>query len=61
MITVNTRFGLGFDIEHNEDIIHLVGESDNEEDAKPAAFVGLIIKIPFLSIYIGDFYELEGV
>lgn len=57
MITINTRFGLGLDIEHNENIIHLVGES--EEDAEPAAFAGLIIKVPFLSIYIGDFYELE--
>lgn len=57
MITLSTRFGLGFDIEHNENIIHRVGES--EEDSFLAAFNGLIIKIPFLSCYIGDFYELE--
>lgn len=60
MIAVNTRFGLGFDIEHNENIIHLVGETEDEEEASLAAFVGLIIKVPFLSVYIGDFYELEG-
>lgn len=59
MITFNTRLGIGFDIEHNEDIIHMVGKTSDEEDATPAAFVGLIIKIPFLSCYIGDFYELE--
>jgi len=58
MITFSTRFGLGFDIEHNENIIHFVG--DDEENAELAAFNGLIIKIPFLSCYIGDFYELEG-
>lgn len=59
MITFNPRFGIGFDIEHNENIIHLVGETDDQDDAKPAAFIGLIIKVPFLSCYIGDFYELE--
>lgn len=57
MITFKTRFGVGFDIEHNEDIIHYVGNTD--EDAEPAAFMGLIIKVPFLACYIGDFYELE--
>lgn len=56
MITFNTRLGIGFDIEHNENIIHLVGDDD---DQIPAAFMGLIIKIPFLSCYIGDFYELD--
>ena len=56
MITLSTRLGIGFDIEHNENIIHLVGD---DEDQVPAAFMGLIIKIPFLSCYIGDFYELD--
>lgn len=56
MITFSTRLGIGFDIEHNENIIHLVGDDD---DQIPAAFMGLIIKIPFLSCYIGDFYELD--
>lgn len=58
MIIVNTRFGLGFDIEHNENILHYVG--DDEDSAEVAAFMGLIIKLPFLSVYIGDFYEIES-
>lgn len=58
MITFNPRLGFGFDIEHTEDIIHLVG-GEEEDDRIPAAFIGLIIKIPFLSCYIGDFYELD--
>ena len=57
MITLKTRLGIGLDIEHNEDIIHMVG--NDEDDAFPAAFSGLIIKVPFLSCYIGDFYEIE--
>lgn len=57
MITFKTRLGIGFDIEHSEDIIHLVGT--DEEEIAPAAYVGLIIKVPFLSCYIGEFYELE--
>ena len=59
MITFNTRLGIGFDIEHTENIIHLIGETADEEDAQPAAFMDLIIKVPFLSCYIGDFYDLE--
>ena len=57
MITFNARLGIGFDIEHNESIIHMVGVT--EEEKIPAAFIGLIIKVPFFSCYIGDFYELE--
>ena len=57
MITFKTRLGIGFDIEHSEDIIHLVGT--DEEEIAPAAYIGLIIKVPFLSCYIGEFYELE--
>lgn len=57
MITFNPRFGIGFDIEHNENVIHYIG--NDEDDLELGAFMGLIIKIPFLSCYIGDFYELE--
>jgi len=57
MININTRLGIGFDIEHNENTIHLV--ETQEDDNKPVAFMGLIIKIPFFSVYIGDFYEIE--
>ena len=59
MITFSPRLGIGLDIEHSETIIHRVGETDDEDDAILAAFMGIIIKLPFLSCYIGDFYELE--
>lgn len=58
MITTNIRTGIGFDIEYNNDICHIV-EFDGE-DEEVVAFMGIIIKIPFFSIYIGDFFELEG-
>jgi hypothetical protein len=53
---LNSRLGFGFDIEHNEDICHVVGDDDGRF---VAAFMGLIIKVPFLSIYIGEFTELD--
>jgi hypothetical protein len=53
---LNSRVGFGFDIEHNEDICHVVGDDDGRF---VAAFMGLIIKVPFLSIYIGEFTELD--
>ena len=56
MIAINNRLGIGFDIEHNEDVCHVVGD---DEGRFVAAFEGLIIKIPFFSVYIGEFSELE--
>jgi len=55
-IHINTRLGMGFDIEHNEDICHVVGD---DEGRFVAAYEGLIIKLPFFSIYIGEFSELD--
>jgi hypothetical protein len=57
MILFNLRQGIGLDIEYNEDIQHTI--SDGEKDYN-VAFAGIIIKIPFLSIYIGDFFDIEG-
>lgn len=54
MILLNLRQGIGLDIEYNEDIQHTISEGDKEYDVE---FAGFIIKIPFLSIYIGDFFE----
>jgi hypothetical protein len=51
MIAINNRLGIGFDIEHNEDVCHVVGD---DEGRFVAAFEGLIIKIPFFSVYIGE-------
>jgi len=56
MIAINNRLGIGFDIEHNEDVCHVVGDDDGRFIA---AFEGLIIKIPFFSVYIGEFSELD--
>ena len=56
MIAINNRLGIGFDIEHNEDVCHVLGD---DEGRFVAAFEGLIIKIPFFSVYIGEFSELD--
>ena len=56
MIMLKLRQGIGFDIEYNEDICHIV-TNGNEENV--VAFAGVLIKIPFITIYIGDFYDLE--
>ncbi len=56
MIVMNMRLGIGFDIEHNDTICHVVGD---DEGRFIAAYEGLIIKLPFLSIYIGEFAELD--
>ena len=56
MIAINNRLGIGFDIEHNEDVCHVVGD---DEGRFVAAFEGLIIKIRFFSVYIGEFSELD--
>ena len=58
MVIMKTRLGIGCDIEHNEDILHIVETRDGEEQAL-VAFQGLIVKLPFLSIYVGDFAEVE--
>ena len=58
MIVTKLRQGIGFDIEHNEDILHIVGF--NEEEQFIAAFVGTIIKLPFISVYIGSFEPVDG-
>jgi hypothetical protein len=56
-IHINHRLGFGFDIEHNEDIIHRV--VDEEGESFLVSYEGLLIKIPFFTIYIGDFYDHE--
>jgi len=55
-IHINYRLGMGFDIEHNDNICHVVGD---DEGRFIAAYEGLIIRIPFFSIYIGEFNELD--
>jgi len=56
-LTIVPRLGIGLDIEYNDTIIHIVG--DDEEEKFLAAYEGLIIKLPFLSIYYGEFGKFE--
>jgi hypothetical protein len=58
MITINPRLGIGLDIEYNDDVCHIV-EFDNSDKEEVVGFMGIIIKLPFVSIYIGDFFELD--
>jgi len=56
MIMFKFRQGIGFDIEYNEDICHIV---TNGEEENVVAFAGVLIKLPFITGYIGDFFDLE--
>lgn len=55
MILFNLRQGIGLDIEYNEDIQHTLSDGDKDWSV---AFEGIIIKLPFISIYIGTFWEM---
>jgi hypothetical protein len=62
-ITFYFRHGFGFDIEYNNVNCHRV---DNFDEAgrlvkkdQIICYEGIIIKIPFISICIGDFYPIE--
>ena len=55
MISAQLRHGLGFDIEFNEDICHIV---DTGEKQCLYGFTGVIILLPFTKIYIGDMEEI---
>jgi hypothetical protein len=58
-ILVRTRLGIGFDIEHNEDICHRAAAFDEKgkEEELILCFVGLLLKVPFLTIYFGEFMD----
>lgn len=55
-IVFRYRLGIGAHIEYNEDVCHI---SADDEGYFIAAFNGIIIHLPFLAIYIGDFWDLE--
>jgi hypothetical protein len=52
MIVINLRQGIGFDIEYNDDICHIA--DTNEVTNGLFAFIGIIILLPFIKIYIGE-------
>ena len=60
---IQSRLGIGFDIEHNEDIIHRVIYMNENGEAHEAllCYNGLLIKLPFCTIYFGDFVDLATV
>jgi hypothetical protein len=56
MIVVELRQGIGLDIEYNENICHII--DDGSDVDKLYAYQGVLIKLPFISIYIGEFEEI---
>lgn len=57
MLIIKFRQGIGFDIEFNEDICHIVDDGDGKTMGL-FAYTGTIVMLPFLKIYIGNFEEL---
>jgi hypothetical protein len=58
MILIELRQGIGLDIEFNQDICH-IASTDEIEDGL-FAFIGIIILLPFVKIYIGDMNLIGG-
>jgi hypothetical protein len=56
MLVINLRQGFGFDIEYNEDICHIVDIGEKHDTLH--AFNGIILLLPFLKIYIGEFDQI---
>ena len=50
------RQGIGFDIEFNETICHIIDDGGPHD--KLYSYCGILIKLPFISIYIGEFDEI---
>jgi hypothetical protein len=58
VILVEYRLGIGFDIEYNETLCHILADDDSDSEAV-VGYNGILIKIPFFSIYLGDFFTLD--
>lgn len=58
MFIIEPRQGIGLDIEFNEDICH-IADTDDVKDGL-FAFIGIIILLPFIKIYIGDMNLIGG-
>jgi len=59
-ITVKTRLGFGFDFDFEEELCYRVGivYEDGTEDEDLIGFVGNILRLPFLVIFIGEFRSM---
>lgn len=60
-LVIRTRLGVGVDIESNEDICYRIGylNEKGEEEEDIVCYNGLLIKLPFLTIYLGEFFPIE--
>jgi len=56
MIRVETRLGVGLDIEYNETLCYVIVDLEGKESY--VGYIGMLIKIPFFTIYLGDFFAL---
>jgi len=56
MIVVELRQGIGIDIEFNDTICHIIDDGGPQD--KLFSYSGILLKLPFLSIYIGEFNEI---
>jgi hypothetical protein len=56
MVLINLRQGFGFDIEYNEDICHIVDTGERYDTLH--SYNGIIILLPFIKIYIGQFDQI---
>lgn len=57
MIRLSLRQGIGFDLEYNDEICYIAVQEDGHEFF--IGFMGAIIKLPFITIEIGDIFEVE--
>lgn len=58
MVLIELRQGIGLDIEFNQDICHIADTDEIESGL--FAFIGIIVLLPFIKIYIGDMNLIGG-
>ena len=58
MFIIEPRQGFGLDIEFNQDICH-IADTDEVTDGL-FAFIGIIILLPFIKIYLGEMNLIGG-
>ena len=58
MLMVSMRLGIGFDIEATDDVCYMLQDGDTG-NVYITEYEGLTIKLPFLRILIGSFYDVD--
>lgn len=56
-VLVKFRQGIGRDIEYNEENCYVV--QDDDGDLSMVCFAGMIINLPFIKIFFGDFFDVD--